>query len=198
MNIKISRSARACKQCGYIFRHEEPTSSVVRLELGQLLREDYCLPCRDAGAAAGAYSAWSPKFYDPAVADQEPEESFFPLRRLFYESVESEDRTVLAMAYLAGQLLRRQKVFRLIKETEDPDGGMILALFSDRIGNRLIEVRDPSLSHAELEQGRMLLLESLNRLEHPEETSPAEIDPAQTEETESTENAHSKPEPVET
>ncbi len=198
MQIKISRSARACKRCGRVFRHEEPTASIVRLELGQLLREDFCIPCRETGAAAGAYSSWSPKFYDPSVADQEPEESFSPLRRLFYDSVEGEDRTVLAMAYLAGQLLRRQKVFRLIKETEDPDGAMNLALFSDRIGNRLIEVRDPNLSHAELEQGRLLLLESLNRLENPDDSSAGDTAPAIPSPTESNEHAHAEPEPVET
>ena len=93
---------------------------------------------------------------------------FTPLRRIFYDSVESSDRITLAMAYLAAQLLRRQKVFRLIKETDGEDGEANVVLFADRLGDRLIEVRDPSLSHAELEQGRQLLMERLNQLENPD------------------------------
>ena len=81
------------------------------------------------------------------------------------------------MAYLAAQLLRRQKAFRLIKETADPDSEMNLILFSDRIGNRLIEVSDPNLSHEELEQGRVKLMERLRELESPEE--PAGDEPAE-------------------
>jgi hypothetical protein len=81
--------------------------------------------------------------------------------------VESEERKNMAVAFLAAQLLRRQKVFRLIKESEENENSERLVLYSDRIGNRLIEVRDPSLTYAELEAGRNRLMERLGELESP-------------------------------
>jgi len=111
------------------------------------------------------FSVWKSNFYDPNVANQAPEESFSPLRQIFYETVEAKDRSTLSVAFLAAQLLRRQKVFRLIKESQDPDTDDTTSLFNDRIGNRLIEVQDPCLAHEELENGRRLLLERLNEIE---------------------------------
>lgn len=171
MEIKIGKAARACKACDHTFQHEEVLFSLVRVEDSFFVREDYCERCWDPNTAEVAYSAWSPRFYDSAVAEREPPEVFSPLRRIFYDSVESNERSELAVAYLAAQLLRRQKVFRLIKESEDPDGTLKVALFSDRIGNRLIELRDPSLSHRELEDGRRILMERLNALENPDAES---------------------------
>ncbi|HQK76740.1 MAG TPA: hypothetical protein PKZ25_11120, partial [Candidatus Hydrogenedentes bacterium] len=63
------------------------------------------------------------------------------------------------------QLLRRQKVFRLIKEFDTDEGESRIALFADRIGNRFIEVGDPGLSYQELEAGRQALLQRLRELE---------------------------------
>jgi hypothetical protein len=167
MEIKIGKSAHACLACGRAFEHDQVLTSVVRIEQQALLREDYCKECWQPDRAAGAFSVWSPRFYDPKVAEQEPPEVFSPLRQLFYEAVESEDRHEMAKAYLAAQLLRRQKVFRLVKESADGENDMRLVLFADRIGNRLIEVRDPNLTYAELEAGRRVLLEQLNALENP-------------------------------
>ena len=167
MEIKIGKSARACKTCDRPFGHDEELMSVVRIERQTLVREDYCAACWRPAQAMGAFSAWSPRFYDPKVAEQESPEVFSPLRQLFYEVVESDDRRDLATAYLAAQLLRRQKVFRLIKESDDAEKEMKLVLFADRIGNRLIEVRDPNLTYGELESGRRTLLERLQALENP-------------------------------
>jgi hypothetical protein len=139
----------------------------VRLGEEGFSREDYCASCWTEDVMTGAYSAWSPQFYDPAVAEAEPPEVFSPLRQLFYEAVEGDSRDVLAMAYLAAQLLRRQKVFRLIKENDEAEGTASMLLFADRLGDRLIEVRDPNLTHAELEQGRQMLMQRLAELEEP-------------------------------
>lgn len=169
MEIKIGKTARRCTLCEASFVHDQELRSTVRLEDGSFIRKDFCLQCWADNAATQSYSVWSPVFYDPLVAEQEPEETFSPLRQLFYDSVASEDRSSLALAYLAAQLLRRQKVFRLIKESDDPDAAQHVILFSDRIGNRLIEVRDPSLTYAELEDGRRELMERLTALEAPEQ-----------------------------
>ena len=108
---------------------------------------------------------WTAQFQDPRVLEQQPAEVFSPLRQVFYENAEREGRAAIAVAYLAGQLLRRQKVFRFIKQTADPDTDAVVFLFSDRIGNRLIEVHDPNLSTAELERARQELLRRLAELE---------------------------------
>ncbi len=167
MEIKISKSARNCTGCQRPFEHEEQMNSLVRIQDQEFIREDYCSGCWVGDKQTGAYSVWTPKFFDPRVAEQQPPEVFSPLRQLFYEVADAEDRVGMAVAYLAAQLLRRQKVFRLIKESDAPEGEMRVALFADRLGDRLIEVRDPDLSHAEMEEGRRMLLERLNQLENP-------------------------------
>ena len=103
------------------------------------------------------------------MAEQEPPEAYSPLRQAFYEAVESQDRADLAQAFLGAQLLRRQKVFRFIKEFDAEEDGIRIALYNDRIGNRLIEVRDPQLSFAELEAGRVALMDRLRELEEPDQ-----------------------------
>jgi hypothetical protein len=174
MEIRIGKSAHNCVACERVFVHDEELRSLVRLENRMLQREDYCVKCWNPGRGAGAFSIWSSRFYDPKVAAQQPPEVFSPLRQAFYESVESADRVELAKSYLAAQLLRRQKVFRLIKEANDPDADIQIALFSDRIGNALVEVRDPSLTYEEMEAGRLSLLDRLRELEAPPGSEPAE------------------------
>lgn len=192
MNIKIGKNAHACAICETDFEHEQKVQSLVRVIEGMFQREDYCTNCWDEDHTKGAYSTWNMHYYDPKVAEQEPEEIFSPLRKLFYTSLEESTRPSIAIAYLAAQLLRRQKVFRLIKETKDPDTDAALILFNDRIGNRLIEVSDPNLAHNELDEARIQLMEKLTALENPLEeeevdnTESSEETPS-TEETESTE-----------
>jgi hypothetical protein len=178
MEIKISRAGRTCAGCEKAFEHEEKVKSVLSTGEGEgLQRKDYCSACWGAKSNEGnAFSIWATHFIDPRVAEQEPPEVFSPLRRLFYEAVGSEDRCELAKAYLAAQLLRRQRAFRLIKEAEEGEGNVRIALFADRIGDRLIEVRDPNLTYAEMEQGRVALIERLRQLENPE---PAEAEGAE-------------------
>ena len=176
MEIKISKSARFCGGCQRAFVHEQEMSSLVRIENQAFCREDYCTACWKADLAQGAFSVWSPRFYDPKVAEQEPPEVFSPLRQVFYASAESEDRHETAVAYLAAQLLRRQKVFRLLKESDGAESEVRVTLYADRIADRLIEARDPDLSYAELEAGRLTLLERLNRLENGPPPQEAQTD----------------------
>lgn len=176
MEIKISKSARACAGCQQPFVHEQEMNSLVRIQNQAFCREDYCRGCWTAGLAQGAFSVWSPRFYDAKVAEQQPPEVFSPLRQVFYEAAESEDRRETAVAYLAAQLLRRQKVFRLLKESDGSENEVRVALYADRIVDRLIEARDPSLSYAELEAGRLTLLERLNRLENGQPPQEAQTD----------------------
>lgn len=169
MNINIGKSARTCAECGVDFVHEQGIHSLVHIVEDRFERTDFCGNCSNEKQAKGAYSFWNAQYYDPQVAEQAPAESFSPLRQAFYEAAEDSSRKSMAIAYLSGQLLRRQKVFRLIKETKDPDTDESLILFNDRIGNRLIEVNDPNLSHAELDEARKFLMGRLAELEMPEE-----------------------------
>jgi len=165
MEIKISKGSRTCHGCAREFVHEEEISSAVRRLEDGLQREDYCATCWQQVERPALYSFWSPRYADPRVAEQEPEEAYSPLRQLFYEAAESEDRAERARAFLAAQLLRRQKVFRLIKESDEREGEIRTYLYTDRIGNRLVEVRDPSFSYQELDNARHGLVQYLREAE---------------------------------
>lgn len=165
MEIKISKSAHQCLGCASPFEHEQRICSAMRRAPDGLTREDYCPACWTDDRAQTVFCMWSAIFQDPRVLEQQPAEVFSPLRQVFYENAEREGRAAVAIAYLAGQLLRRQKVFRFIKQTANPDTDAVVFLFSDRIGNRLIEVHDPNLSTGELERARQELLRRLAELE---------------------------------
>ncbi len=174
MEIKIGKNAKKCLVCETPFAHEQAFTSRTRLEDGVLLREDYCEECWDPSWGDGAFCVWRPVFRDPAVEQEQPPEAYSPLRRVFYEALESEDRAVLARAYLAAQLLKRQRVFRLIKESDESDGETRISLYVDKHGDGLIEVRDPNLSYAELEDGRASLLQRLAEIEAAQEAQETE------------------------
>ncbi len=174
MEIKIGKNAKKCFVCETPFVHEQVFTSRTRIEDGVLLREDYCEQCWDANWSEGAFCVWRPMYRDPEVEQQEPPEAYSPMRQVFYEALESEDRASLARAYLAAQLLKRQRVFRLIKESDESDGETRIALYVDKHADGLIEVRDPNLSYAELEAGRTALLERLAEIENPEDEQETE------------------------
>jgi hypothetical protein len=182
MNIKISKNAHTCAKCESDFRHEQVLTSSVRIFEGALQREDFCAECWTSQNDKKAYSVWKTIYYDPNVEEEEAPEVFSPLRQLFYEAVEEDSRIEMAKAFIAAGLLRRQKVFRRIKESDESDGEIRLTLYTDRIGNRLIEVPDPQFTYAEMEEAGKLLLSRLHELETPEEdvadtpTEPEEVE----------------------
>lgn len=176
MEIRIGKPGRECAATDRSFEHGETVVSMVKIENQALVRLDFARASFEPEMANSALAVWETEFIDPRVAEQEPEEAYSPLRKLFYEAVESTDRVELAKAFLAAQLLRRQKVFRLIKESAEAEEDSRVALFTDRINNRLIEVRDPNLSFAELEQGRTRLVEQLTEMEAAAGDSAAETE----------------------
>ena len=168
MEIRIGKPGRVCAQTDRQFEHGETVVSVMRVENQQLVRHDFGKPVWDDERGAGAIAVWETQYQDPAAANQEPPEKYSPLRSIFYAAAESGDRIQIAKAYLAAQLLRRQKVFRLVKESDDAEGESRVALFMDRIGNRLAEARDPHLTYAEMETARVELMNELTALESGE------------------------------
>lgn len=165
MEIRISRSNKRCCASDQDFVHNDEIVSLVRYSEGNLVREDYAREHWSEDLGDGAYSVWTTHYYDPQAADQEPEEKYSPLRQLFYGSQGAENRAAQAVAFLAAQLLRRQKVFRQVRESEETEEGGKLILYVDRIGNRLIEVRDPNFTYNELESARLRLMDELRTLE---------------------------------
>jgi hypothetical protein len=165
MSIKISKNAHHCTACGDDFQHEQTITSTVKKAEGALHREDFCQDCWHSEHNKEAYSVWNMVYHDPKVESDEPPEVFSPLRQLFYEAAEEESRIEMAKAFLAAGLLRRQKVFRLIKESDEAEGNVRVTLYTDRLGNRLIEVPDPQFTYVELEAARIRLLERLQELE---------------------------------
>jgi hypothetical protein len=176
MEIRIGKATRHCARTQRAFEHGEEVLSLVRRDNEDLVREDYAKDAWEPQQGDGALAVWSTHYIDPDAAERQPDEAYSPLRQVFYEAAESDQRPDLARAYLAAQLLRRQKIFRLLKEAEEGEGESRLALFNDRIGDRLIEVRDPNFSYAELERARIALMERLSELESPEEPAEAIVE----------------------
>lgn len=169
MEIRLGKTGRACAATERPFEHGDDVVSVAKLEHEELTRRDYAKRHWDPECATGALAVWATRYVDPKVAEQTPPDVYSPLRQVFYRAADSDDRVELAKAYLAAQLLRRQRVFRLIKESDEEDGDARVALFADRITDRFVEVRDPNLSYEEMEAGRTALIEALGDLENPGE-----------------------------
>ena len=193
MNIKISKNAHSCAACEIHFAHDQSVTSSVRVVEGALQREDFCIDCWAEQSNKKAYSIWKMVYFDPKSVEDQPTEVFSPLRQLFYEAAAEESRVEMAKAFLAAGLLRRQKVFRLIKESDESDGEVRVTLYTDRIGARLIEVPDPQFSYAEMEEARNLLLVRLQELEKAAEIEASEDDAA-AEENGATDDAPPSPE----
>ena len=178
MEIKISKCAAKCYACENPFEHEEKIHSRVVSQEDSLARQDYCVACFPTEQEAEVFCAWNVRYSDPKVLEAEQHEAFSPLRRLFYDMAALTERSDLAEAYLAAQLLKRQRVFRQIKESEEKDGAERVTLFLDRVGNRLIETRDLSFTYSELDEARVRLMARLQEIEAPPPETVSEPDEA--------------------
>lgn len=192
MEIKISKCAAKCCACESVFDHEEKVHSLVVAGEDSLARQDYCAKCIGEAPREEVYCAWNVRFCDPKVLEAEQQEALSPLRRLFYDLAVLEQRDSLAQAYLAAQLLKRQKVFRQIKEAEDADGAGKVILFLDRLGNRLIEARDLNFTYTELDDARVQLMARLQELETPPD-APEEQEPVKQEDNAAEQDNESQP-----
>ena len=175
MEIKIRKASPHCLACGKRFEHlEKHFSRANAADDKELVREDYCPQCWESGRAADVekmYSYWLSKYFDPAAASQPDEEEFSPLRTIFYEAAESEEKVEQAVAYLAAHLLRRQKVFRFVRGFEDSERDGDVNVFSDRFSGRVAEVVDPGFSVEDLQEARQELLQRLEQMEGSQDDS---------------------------
>ncbi|HOK09573.1 MAG TPA: hypothetical protein PLT82_09110 [Candidatus Hydrogenedens sp.] len=162
MEIKISRNANKCLLCLKSFSHEEWVwSQIVELNK-EWQRRDFCISCWQQSEKQPALSQWRHRYVDPKERNKEQETKDSPLRALFYEMIEKDhSRLELAIAYLASQLLKREKVFKRIKEMAiSPKEGHII-MYIDRIDDRVIEVRDPNFTFSEMEEAKNIILRRL-------------------------------------
>jgi len=162
LDIKFRKAGHNCSACGKRFDHLEPHLSMINEDRDEYVREDFCTACWSQRAnmwGRGSYSFWSTRYIDPAVENAEPAEHFAPLRRVFYDAVESDNRTEQTVAFIAAHMLRRQKAFRLMKEfdRDDEDGSVVV--FADKFTQRLVEVPDLAFTADELRAARRILIE---------------------------------------
>ncbi len=172
MEIKISRNGTKCLSCEKPFEHEEWVwSRIVGLE-DEWQREDYCLSCWEQQNGKESISQWRHKYIDAKAKRREQEVEDSPLRKLFYDSLEKEQsRLEQAIAYLASQLLRREKIFKKIKEMAISRRDGYIIMYIDRIDDRVIEVKDPNFSFTEMEEAKKIVLERLENKPEPDNTN---------------------------
>jgi len=177
MEIKISKCAAKCCVCNQSFIHEQKVHSIATREAESLARRDYCSECNPKEKTADHFCAWETQYSDPKVLEAEHQEILSPLRRLFYDLAASVERLELAQAFLAAQLLKRQRAFRQVRESEEGDGTIRTTLYLDRATNRLIEACDLNFSYTELDEARIALLDRLHALESPEPVMDSALEP---------------------
>ena len=167
MEIQIQRESPLCKGCNDAFVHGQKHYSLLRIEESNFLREDYCGKCWTEKSfskeSEDIYSCWETKYRDPAVAKATPKEQFIPLLNLCYESIAQGGQESESMAYMCALVLRRQKVFKFIREEKENSSGRPMLVFSDRHNDTQIRIVDPQLTQSQLEDVRCKLQERVEQ-----------------------------------
>lgn len=166
MEITVQKGLSQCLRCGAAFQHDEKHHSLLRIEGKDFLREDYCLSCwserssKDNGERI--YSYWETRYRDPAVARATPQEQFLPLLNLCYESIAEGSADAEAMAYMCALILRRQRVFRFVREEKEsaPPSRSVL-VFLDKHNDTQIRIVDPELTDSRLQEVKQALEEKI-------------------------------------
>lgn len=167
MEISIQKESSSCMGCDTPFVHEQNHLSLLRIEEKNFLREDYCEKCWSERFAQSEsndiYSFWETKYRDPSVEKATPHEQFVPLLNLCYESIAHGEPADEAMAYMCALILRRQKVFRFIREGKDDSSGKDILVFSDKHNGTQINIIDPHLTESQLQEVKHQLEERLGK-----------------------------------
>jgi hypothetical protein len=168
VEIQIQKESSECIRCSQAFAHEQKHFSLLKIEDNTFLREDYCEKCwgerSDPTRNAHVYSYWETKYRDPAVEKALPKEQFIPLLNLCYESIALDGPDADAMAYMCALILRRQKIFRFIREEKNESSGKSELVFADKYNDTQIRITDPQLTEAQLEEVKHTLEERLGNV----------------------------------
>jgi len=165
MEISIQKESSRCMGCNGPFAHEQKHLSLLRIKDKVFLREDYCEKCwserSDPAESNEIYSFWETKYHDPSVEKATPHEQFIPLLDLCYESIAQGGPEGEAMAYMCALVLRRQKVFRFIREGKEDSSGREMLMFSDKHNGTQINIIDPRLTESQLQDVKRRLEERI-------------------------------------
>ncbi|RJP65410.1 MAG: hypothetical protein C4532_17760 [Candidatus Abyssobacteria bacterium SURF_17] len=161
MEIQIQKESPRCVACNKPFAHDQKHYSLLKIDGNNFLREDYCEACwgehRGSATDHDIYSHWETKYHDPAVARATPQEQFMPLLNLCYESVTQTGFDAEAMAYVCALVLRRQKVFRFVREERDEASGRNVLIFADKHNDTQMRIVDPQLTESQLREVKQRL-----------------------------------------
>jgi hypothetical protein len=167
VEISIEKESPRCQGCNIPFEHDQKHLSLLRIKEKSFLREDYCEKCwSERGELADSnevYSYWETRYRDPAVAKATPQEQFVPLLNLCYESIARGDSEGEAMAYMSALVLRRQKIFRFLREDKEDSTGREILVFSDRHNDTQVRICDPKLTESQLQDVKHRLEELLGQ-----------------------------------
>ncbi len=165
VEILIQKESSECMKCNKAFAHEQRHHSLLKIEGNTFLREDYCEKCwgnrSELMEDTRVYSYWETKYRDPAAEKTIPKEQFIPLLNLCYESIAKDGQEAEAMAYMCALILRRQKIFKFIREDRDNSTGKTMLVFLDKHNDTQIRITDPHLTDSELKDVKQRLEDSL-------------------------------------
>jgi hypothetical protein len=166
VDINIQKEASRCLRCSSEFKHDDKHHSLLKIEGKDFLREDYCADCWSERSGVDeddrVYSYWETRYRDPAVAKATPTEQFLPLLNLCYESIAGGGPEGEAMAYMCALILRRQKVFRFVREEKKgPEPHRSVLIFLDKHNDTQIMIVDPELTDSQLQEVKQTLEEKI-------------------------------------
>ena len=188
MEINIQKESTQCLKCGATFQHEEKHHSLLKIDGKDFLREDYCLACwsersdqpeEPTTGPDGIYSSWETRYHDPSVAKATPQEQFLPMLNLCYESIAGGGPEGESMAYMCALILRRQKIFRFVREEKEEEGERRNVLvFLDKHNDTQMRIVDPQLTDAQLRDVKQRLEEKIapKKEESSEADEPESLD----------------------
>lgn len=165
MEIYIHKESSQCLRCQQAFCHDQKHYSLLKIDGADFLREDYCEACWTRQSMVPGteevYSHWETKYRDPAVVKATPKEQFMPLLNLCYESIALGGPDSEAMAYVCALILRRQKIFRFVREEKEEASDRKILVFSDKYNDTQIRIVDPLLTESQLQDIRQRLEEHI-------------------------------------
>lgn len=125
------------------------------------MRSDYCLACWEQAlegeSGTTVHSLWRTRYVDRDAARRTPPNEYTPLLEICYDALSSEDAEQQSLAYLTAMVLRRQKVFRLVRREQDEATQQEAYLFFDKVNQVEVRVPDPPMSLDSLRATRRVL-----------------------------------------
>lgn len=173
MEIHIQRDSNRCLACAQPFAHGQKHYSLLKLNDKAFVREDYCEECwpnlPSSEQDDSVYSRWQTTYLDPSVANATPEGEFMPLLSFFYDALAATVPDSEAAAYVCALVLRRQKIFKFLREEKDEASGKSVLLFHDKHHDVQVKIVDPKVTEAKFREVKQMLEERLSQKDRANE-----------------------------